>query len=955
MSRLTLTALQEASRDHILDVFENKKKCPSSTTKPRYLLADEVGLGKTVTTAGVIKEMAAKKKNKPFIVYYVCGNERVTMQNKRNLEEKCGAVPTEDERLTMQDLNKIPNSGIYILPLTPAVHFTFKGSKHHDEEAKAMCTYVNSQEKNLPKNSDLIVTRNLFASTKHYYAKHGIDGEYSAALADSFLGLRREMIKHLASTTLKPDLIILDEFQNYGEILEEYSKSTYPCFDFIADAAPMLLLSATPFDVKAKDVKVIDGDIEESEKTSNGGGSDYAPFLKSTEESFKIVFKFVTGVAYEETKHGTDFLYNHFFCRTQRDLFYGEELQANIFKEHRISYAQALSHLRYEKNLITASEGGLCPSANRIRKLKYAKLAPSFLNFSRNYKNVRSIEDETYFLKKDNGNLDTRLNSLFNSHMLGTGNEIQGYHAGYGMIRDEALPVMEKGKAGVETMLWIPPTISHLDEAYKTDNNPFWVHKNYTKTLTFATFRMSTASIPYFLCQEKENRLTRVSEEFKELLIESETLDLYKKFKEKIQTVKVEISTQEGIIEKNDYNKNYIAKIQKDAQEIGNYGGLDTARSTLQNPTLLTNAKENIRKYIDLMEQLPQNVNWEKDLKEADLKLVQLLLKQEETNDILQNPDLGLDELEQELSLRKADDSYWDECFSSQSDEKVKGFIENLLESNIKMIQAVTGLTGGNEKELAKKRYVRMGELKEVLDEYAYIGGLKDFVTAIKDPTKVNVYQCNDNPEKRVQSYELGFAERFTRDNSDGGANSLKHETYLQTMFNSPFYPFVMVAPSTAQEGLDFHNYCHRFVHYSIPSSPVVFIQREGRVDRYHSHLLRKRLFALCSFSNNPSFSDMESLFSCATQLKQNKMEANHRHLFPHWFVGEKDFELLAVKMPEDLQQFSRHVWACPLSDENKHFDQILKSTREYETYLGNSYKSEAGKFCPLLRSLSGQ
>jgi hypothetical protein len=86
------------------------------------LIADEVGLGKTVIAADIIRRLAERKhkdyihnlagqsdekpveltNNTPFIVYYICSNERVIAQNKKKLIEECGAAETRDDRLSMQ-------------------------------------------------------------------------------------------------------------------------------------------------------------------------------------------------------------------------------------------------------------------------------------------------------------------------------------------------------------------------------------------------------------------------------------------------------------------------------------------------------------------------------------------------------------------------------------------------------------------------------------------------------------------------------------------------------------------------------------------------------------------------------------------------------------------------------------------------------------------------------------
>lgn len=64
----------------------------------------------------------------------------------------------------------------------------------------------------------------------------------------------------------------------------------------------------------------------------------------------------------------------------------------------------------------------------------------------------------------------------------------------------------------------------------------------------------------------------------------------------------------------------------------------------------------------------------------------------------------------------------------------------------------------------------------------------------------------------------------------------------LRNAFNSPFPPYVLVSTSVGQEGLDFHRYCDRVIHWSPPSSPSVMQQREGRVDRFKSLQNRKAM-----------------------------------------------------------------------------------------------------------------
>ncbi len=85
------------------------------------------------------------------------------------------------------------------------------------------------------------------------------------------------------------------------------------------------------------------------------------------------------------------------------------------------------------------------------------------------------------------------------------------------------------------------------------------------------------------------------------------------------------------------------------------------------------------------------------------------------------------------------------------------------------------------------------------------------------------------------------FAMRFGNVRSDQDDKLARTET-VQKAFNSPFRPFVLATTSIGQEGLDFHPYCHRVYHWNLPSNPVDLEQREGRIHRYKGHAIRKNV-----------------------------------------------------------------------------------------------------------------
>ena len=86
------------------------------------------------------------------------------------------------------------------------------------------------------------------------------------------------------------------------------------------------------------------------------------------------------------------------------------------------------------------------------------------------------------------------------------------------------------------------------------------------------------------------------------------------------------------------------------------------------------------------------------------------------------------------------------------------------------------------------------------------------------------------------------FARRYATDAAQDEQQASQHLDAVRDAFNSPFWPFVLATPSVGQEGLDFHWYCHAVVHWNLPSNPVDLEQREGRVNRYHGHAIRKNV-----------------------------------------------------------------------------------------------------------------
>ncbi|MDM7489842.1 DEAD/DEAH box helicase [Rhodococcus sp. CSLK01-03] len=153
-------------------------------------------------------------------------------------------------------------------------------------------------------------------------------------------------------------------------------------------------------------------------------------------------------------------------------------------------------------------------------------------------------------------------------------------------------------------------------------------------------------------------------------------------------------------------------------------------------------------------------------------------------------------------------------------------------------------------------QYCAFGNLQSVLDEYLHhlrhdqyqadldsqsLFGLTRMAASAMS-LRSTTYQAID-----VDNLEdhLRFIPRFAlryggrRQNAEDA-----RQPEVRNSFNSPFWPFVLTSTSVGQEGIDFHWWCHSVFHWNTPANPVDFEQREGRVDRYRGHAVRRNIAA---------------------------------------------------------------------------------------------------------------
>ena len=150
----------------------------------------------------------------------------------------------------------------------------------------------------------------------------------------------------------------------------------------------------------------------------------------------------------------------------------------------------------------------------------------------------------------------------------------------------------------------------------------------------------------------------------------------------------------------------------------------------------------------------------------------------------------------------------------------------------------------------------------------------------------------------------------------------------VRDAFNSPFRPFVLNSTSIGQEGLDFHWYCHHVVHWNIPSNPIDIEQREGRVNRYKSLVVRKRIAERYRHIIENCKGDIwEQLFRKVDTITSKK--GRQSDLVPYWHV------------PEGSAHIERYVPLMPMSKDVAKLNNALKILSLYRLAFGQPRQEE--------------
>lgn len=932
---MTPMPFQEATAQAALAVLTN----PDGPR--RYLVADEVGLGKTVVARRVMQELMAREPRRTLHVLYVCSNLVVAGQNRKSL---LGCLPDENHRkaavISVDRLGLIPgypeinlrhNSAgarpLRLFTLTPGTSLPdFAGGRVGSGNMKeralvqalleraigsrlpdAALQMANSKSwawrledaRNSAKKAKLPESRTerfgqLFAQLAGLPAQ----GWAAAIVAEAKqplltgkarrphplrtalwdrLGALRAASCLLALELLDPDLVIFDEFQRFSELLKvKLGPDKAPRQSALVAALrgdstpvprPLLLLSATPYRLtKNGDEASAHQDFLAVTRfllgaTLEGGGFRAAAGLKTETLQGSLAAlhtAFLTGAVTPEAqaaRNEAENVLKSVMARTERS-------DERPPKEERASGAGQVQPIETRDLLVfrhlvdLAARNKKHPSA----QVCYWSSIPLPSQTMSGYESARVLQVATdpkpppgaYFTKKTLQALDVRpaqahprLRSL--------------HHARAGEL--QALPWVApsqpwwnlqggwaEGKGGPAKILAfgrfravprsVPPLLSHAAEAavFAADERPP-VFKGKFESGWKASIQHFAMFVP---CPElaKVCDPLAVAAESKahdrNTLLTALTAKLRKFLDERLKGRLVVAST---------------ARASTPSELLARLVALDTKQIGLN---LSLSVAPRDQGHVD---------KWLGEGKRA-LKLGKLSIRA---------ADLGA--LAEVLAFGPAN-ILWRCVNRHHPGDQLSGAVAELAWGALRsrlghpVALAALRLSGGPrsaprlaDKGAAQRLLLRAaydGNLEAVIDEHLWclsrqeatfaaafaefkkqceaLRGQSEFATA--GAGKV-VVRCHVAMPFRTESTARSSAKA-----DELGADQADRPDLIRNVFNSPFWPHILVTTSVGQEGLDFHPWCMTIAHWDLPGNPVDYEQREGRIQRYAGLSVRRGIAA---------------------------------------------------------------------------------------------------------------
>jgi hypothetical protein len=230
---------------------------------------------------------------------------------------------------------------------------------------------------------------------------------------------------------------------------------------------------------------------------------------------------------------------------------------------------------------------------------------------------------------------------------------------------------------------------------------------------------------------------------------------------------------------------------------------------------------------------------------------------------------------------------------------------------------------------------VTAGNLESVLDEHFWISTQLDadaLPRALRDLQQalglhVGRHQIYETSERKFSlrcHAAVPFADAKMESAASGAVETLRTDD-LRRAFNTPFWPHVLATTSMGQEGLDFHVWCRQLLHWDLCHSPLDLEQREGRIQRFGGLSTRTTLSG--QFADRIAFGPGKSPWQLLAELAEQEVTNDASGLSPWW--------------GRDGEGIERHVVNLLHSRHCQRFEELSRLRFLYRLALGQPHQQD--------------
>lgn len=797
------------------------------------------------------------------------------------------------------------------------------------------------------------------------------------------IGKLRVLFAKISLDKLEPDLVIMDEFQRFKYLINSDPETETGMLAnkfFNSDRVRMLLLSATPYKMYSTLEEIDENQVDEHYSEF----FDVMNFLNISKEErdrFKEVWSDYSVKLKELSKGDTtvisakraaeDAMYQH-ICRTERISAYEN---ADIINDKDVHVPLSVmeqdikSYLQAQKLLEDIGAPFNVP-------VDYVKSTPYLMSFMRDYQLKRYIEK--YFSEHpDEINKINRDTFWLKRNNLDRYDKIPNGNARLDRVMEHTF------KDNAELLLWVPPS-----RPYYTPQGVYKNANEFSKTLVFSSWEMVPRMIASLLSYEAERKtvgkLAKANEDKEAhyfytgerrypsarmnfsvsngtpnamtlfcLMYPSQFLtkcydpvdcmnrglslrEIEKEVKGKIaeKLAKYETTTS-GRADNSWY---YVAPLLLDgAGYVTGWLGNDEALASFDDEDEKARRQKGFLTHLQSLKELYYATNYGKtcNLGKKPDDLLEVL-----TDMAIASPAITINRTYQNYCKKGR-------SFPSYLPSQIAKIFINRM--NTAESTATVELACGKKSDDAHWQnlltYCKHGNIQAMFDEYAHViaNGLDadnnlvsnlhymiassmDVRTTIYTVDTYNGFKARVNGNKeRGTAIRSHFAVAFTK--GDGKEKDADRKKSVRNSFNSPFRPFVLASTSIGQEGLDFHNYCRRIVHWNLPSNPIDLEQREGRINRFECLAIRQNIAK--RYGNINFTKDIWNEMFCEAQKTENNGEGSD--LIPFWGLTEQ----------EDMIRIERIVPMYPFSRDGLAYERLIKILSLYRLTLGQARQEE--------------